>query len=74
VFVLVQVAELVVDGQAPLTRPRQRLGPPALDDPEPRARRRDRPNLWREVTDVQALRLIEQTERSDQIPLRRTDT
>ena len=64
VLELAQVAELVVDGQAPLPRPAERLGPPALRDQHPRPQRRDRPHVRGEVADVEALRLVEQLERA----------
>ena len=41
VLELAQVAEVVVDGQAPLAHPAQGLGQPALRDPHPRLQRRD---------------------------------
>ena len=64
VLELAQVAELVLDGQAPLTHPAERFTQLALRDPHPRPQRRDRPHVGGEVADVQALRLVEQVERA----------
>ena len=66
-FELVQVAQAVVHGQTPLPRPSEGIGPPALRDEHPRPQRGDRPDVRREVTDVAALRLVEQLEGAAQV-------
>src|ERR1039457_4567406 len=67
VLELAQVAEVVVSGQALLTRPAQRVAEPALRDPDPCLQRRDRPHVGEEVAHVQALRLVEQVKCAGQI-------
>ena len=67
VLELAQVAEVVLNGQALLTRPAEGVIQPPLRDPHPCPQRRDRTHVGREVTHVQALRLVEQVERAVQI-------
>ena len=64
---LAQVAEIVLDRQAPLARPAERFTQLALRDPHPCLQRRDRPHVGEEVAHVQALGLVEQVERAVQI-------
>ena len=66
---LAQVTEVVVSGQALLTRPAERFTESALRDPGPCPQGRDRPHVREEVAHVHALRLVEQIERAAQIPL-----
>ena len=64
---LAQVTEVVIRGQALLTRPAQRFTEPALCDPDPGLQRRDRPYVREEVAHIQALRLVEQIECAAQV-------
>ena len=56
VLELAQVAELVVDGQAPLPRPAERLADSPCAIQHPRPQRRDRPHVRGEVADVDGAR------------------
>ena len=67
VLELAQVDEVVVDGQALLTRPAERFTQLPLRDPDPCLQRRDRPHVGEEITHIQALRLVEQIECAAQI-------
>ena len=67
VLELAQVTEVVVDGQALLTRPAEGFTEPALRDPDPCLQRRDRPHIREEVAHIQALRLVEQVECAAQV-------
>src|SRR4249919_1105741 len=67
VLELAQVAEAVFDGQTSLASPTERFSQPALPGPQPRPHRRDRSDIWEEVTDVTALGFIEQVECTVQI-------
>ena len=69
VLELAQVAEVVLGGQALLTRPVQGFTQPALRDPHPCLQRRYRTHIWEKVTHIQALCLVEQVERAVQISL-----
>ena len=69
VLELAQVAEVVLSGQALLTRPAEGFAQPPLRDPHPCPQRRDRTHIGEEVTHVQALCLVEQVERAVQISL-----
>src|ERR687894_123985 len=62
VLELAHVVRVVVDRQPPLLRPRERVGPSALSGEHARPQRRDRPHLGEVVTDVAALRLLQETE------------
>ena len=66
---LAQVAEVVLGGQALLTRPAEGFTQPALRDPHPCLQRRDRTHIGEEVAHIQALCLVEQVERAVQIAL-----
>ena len=68
-FELVQVAEIVVDGQAPLTRPLQRFGQPALRNPDPGLQRRYGTHVRQGRPDEQALSLVQQAESALQVAL-----
>ena len=67
VLELAQVTEVVIDGQALLTRPAEGFTESALRDPDPCLQRRDRPHVGEEVAHIQALRLVEQVECAAQI-------
>ena len=68
VLELAQVAEVVLDGEASLTRPAERLTqPPCATHTRARSAETGR-TFGGEVTHVQALRLVEQVERAAQIP------
>src|SRR2546421_11130094 len=67
VFELAQVAEVIRNGEAKLTRPVEGFTHPPLGDPHPCHERCDRTHLWEEVTHIQALCLVEQVERAGQI-------
>src|SRR3712207_4231002 len=67
VLELTQVAEVVMGGQAPLTRPAQGFTQPTLRNPHPCLQRRYRTHIWVEVTHIQALCLVEQVESTVQI-------
>ena len=69
VLELAQVAEVVLGGQALLTRPVEGFTQPTLRDPHPCLQRRDRTHIWEKVTHIQALCLVEQVERAVQIAL-----
>ena len=69
VLELAQVAEVVCNGQPPLTRPAKGFIQPPLRDPHPRLHCRDRTHVGKEVAHVQALCLLEQVERAVQISL-----
>ena len=64
---LVQIAEVVLDGQASLTRPAERFTQLFLRDQHPCPQGRDRPHIGEVVTHIQALRLVEQVEGAAQI-------
>ena len=69
VLELAQVAEVVVDGQAAARAPSRRASPSLpLRDPHPRPHRRDRPHVGGEVTGVHPLRLVEQVDRTVEVP------
>ena len=67
VLELAQVAEVVRGGQTSLPHPAERFTQPPLCDPHPCPHGRDGSHIGEEVTDVQALRLIEQVECAVQI-------
>jgi hypothetical protein len=67
VFELAQVAEILVNGQAALAGPTQRLGQLALADPHPRLQRRYGTHVGGGTPDLQALRLVEQVERAVEV-------
>ena len=68
-LVLAEVAEVVVDGQAALAHPGERVVQPPLRDPQPGPHRRDRPHVRGEVAGVDALGLGEQVERAGEVPV-----
>src|SRR2546429_9828954 len=69
VLELAQVAEVVRNGEALLTRPVEGFTQPPLGDPHPCLPRRDRTHIGEEVTHIQALCLVEQVESAVQISL-----
>ena len=69
VLELVQVAEIVVDGQASFTRPLQRFGHPTLRSPDPGLQSRYGARVRQGRPDEQALSLVQQAESALQIAL-----
>jgi hypothetical protein len=69
VLELAQVAQVVRNGEALLTRPTEGFPQPPLRDPHPCHERRDRTHIWEEVSHIQALCLVEQVESAIQISL-----
>ena len=69
VLELAQVAEVVINGQALLTRPAESFTESALRDPDPCPQCRDRPHIREEVAHIEALRLVEQVKRAGQVSL-----
>src|SRR6266496_6515634 len=69
VLELVQVAEVVRNGEALLPRPAYGFTHPPLRRPHPCHERRDRTHIGGEVTHIQALCLVEQVESALQIAL-----
>ena len=67
VLELAQVTEVVIDGQALLTRPAESFTEPALRDPDPCPQCRHRPHVREEVAHIVALCLVEQAERAGQV-------
>ena len=64
---LAQIAEVVVNRQALLTRPAEGFTQRPLRDQHPGPQGRDRPHVGEVVTHIQALRLVEQVECAAQI-------
>src|SRR5262249_51182841 len=64
-----QVAEVVLGGQALFTRPAKGLAQSPLRDPHPCHECRYRTHIGEEVSDIQALCLVEQVESAVQISL-----
>ena len=67
VLELAEVGQVVVRGQALLTRPAEGFTGSALRDPDPCLQRRDRPDIREEVARVQAVRLVEQVKCAGQV-------
>src|SRR3712207_8130378 len=62
VLELAQVAEVVMGGQALLTRPAQGFSQPTLRNPHPRLQRRYGTHVGVGTFDILALRLVERSE------------
>jgi len=69
VLELAQVAKIVVDGEIALTHPAQGFAEPTLGQPDLRFHRSNRPHIWKKVTHIPVLCLVEEIERADQISL-----
>src|SRR6516164_4070669 len=67
---LAQVAEVIRNREALLTRPAEGFTHPPLRDPHPCYERHYRAHIWEEVSSVQALCLVKQVESAVQISLR----
>ena len=71
---LAHVAEVVMGGQALLTRPVEGFTQPTLGDPHPCLQRRDRTHIGGKVTHVQALCFVEQVESTVKIAFAHSST